>query len=104
MDCRVRSEATVRCTSDYFQIVFHCDPASVYQLQGKYSHSAGGEIEIQPDATGTSIVILHPTVGKQTMETGKFLTANGLDYFGFKGKLEGNNITWNNGVVWKRVS
>mmetsp|Transcript_99305 Transcript_99305/g.309427 ORF Transcript_99305/g.309427 Transcript_99305/m.309427 type:complete len:83 (+) Transcript_99305:98-346(+) len=76
---------------------------SVYQVQGKWQHSSGGVIDIQCDASGKSIVIVHPTVGKQTMDSAKFLTPGGLDYFGFKGKLEGSKITWNNGVVWNRI-
>mmetsp|Transcript_7089 Transcript_7089/g.7699 ORF Transcript_7089/g.7699 Transcript_7089/m.7699 type:complete len:83 (-) Transcript_7089:383-631(-) len=76
---------------------------SVYQVQGKWKHSSGGEIDIQPDATGKSVVIIHPTVGKQNLDVGKFCTPTGLDYFGFKGKLEGSTITWNNGVIWTKV-
>mmetsp|Transcript_7437 Transcript_7437/g.20139 ORF Transcript_7437/g.20139 Transcript_7437/m.20139 type:complete len:81 (-) Transcript_7437:28-270(-) len=76
---------------------------SMYEVQGKWKHSSGGEIEIQPDATGRSLIITHPTVGKQTMDAARFLTHNGLDYFGFKGKLEGATITWNNGVSWTKV-
>uniref|UniRef100_A0A7S4UYH6 Uncharacterized protein n=1 Tax=Alexandrium monilatum TaxID=311494 RepID=A0A7S4UYH6_9DINO len=76
---------------------------SIYQVQGKWQHSSGGEIEVQCDAPGKSVIIIHPTVGKQTMDVSRFLTADGLDYFGFKGKLDGSKITWNNGVVWTKV-
>mmetsp|Transcript_14584 Transcript_14584/g.45857 ORF Transcript_14584/g.45857 Transcript_14584/m.45857 type:complete len:83 (-) Transcript_14584:230-478(-) len=78
-------------------------PLSIYQVQGKWQHSSGGEIEVQTDSTGKSVVIVHPTVGKQTMDCSKFLASDGLDYFGFKGKIDGNTITWNNGVVWTKV-
>mmetsp|Transcript_43594 Transcript_43594/g.135056 ORF Transcript_43594/g.135056 Transcript_43594/m.135056 type:complete len:82 (+) Transcript_43594:114-359(+) len=76
---------------------------SLSQVAGKWQHSSGGDIEVSQDATGKSVVIIHPTVGKQTMDVSKFLTADGLDYFGFKGKLDGNKITWNNGVTWTKV-
>ena len=75
---------------------------SPYQTQGKWTHSSGGEINISVDGTGQSVVISHPTVGKQTIEVRKFCQGDGLDYFGFKGKLDGNKITWNNGVVWTK--
>ena len=75
---------------------------SPYQTQGKWTHSSGGEINISVDGTGQSVVINHPTVGKQTLEVRKFCQGEGLDYFGFKGKLDGNKITWNNGVVWTK--
>ena len=75
---------------------------SPYQTQGKWTHSSGGEINISVDGTGQSVVINHPTVGKQTLEVRKFCQGDGLDYFGFKGKLDGNKITWNNGVVWTK--
>jgi len=77
---------------------------SPYQVQGKWQHSGGGEIEVTVDSTGKSVVISHPTVGKQTMECTKFCQGEGLDYFGFKGKLETNKITWNNGVTWSKLS
>eukprot|EP00405_Crypthecodinium_cohnii_P010524 CAMPEP_0206429420 /NCGR_PEP_ID=MMETSP0324_2-20121206/6229_1 /ASSEMBLY_ACC=CAM_ASM_000836 /TAXON_ID=2866 /ORGANISM="Crypthecodinium cohnii, Strain Seligo" /LENGTH=77 /DNA_ID=CAMNT_0053895095 /DNA_START=83 /DNA_END=313 /DNA_ORIENTATION=+ len=73
---------------------------SPYQVQGKWQHSSGGEIEVSVDSTGKSVVIVHPTVGKQTMDVSKFCQGEGLDYYGFKGKLEGHKITWNNGVTW----
>eukprot|EP00439_Symbiodinium_sp_Y106_P057081 s482_g8.t1 len=84
---------------------------SPYQTQGRWQHSSGGEIEIKVDGTGQSVaaclkiavnVISHPTVGKQTLETSKFCSGDGLDYFGFKGKMDGDKITWNNGVVWTK--
>merc|ERR1712232_769880 len=77
---------------------------SIYQLQGKWSHSQGGEIEVQPDPDGSKVIITHPTVGKQTLELNKFLTADGgIDYFGFKGKMEGTTkVIWNNGVNWTK--
>mmetsp|Transcript_91585 Transcript_91585/g.259283 ORF Transcript_91585/g.259283 Transcript_91585/m.259283 type:complete len:81 (-) Transcript_91585:246-488(-) len=78
--------------------------ASVHEVQGKWMHSSGGEIEISVDSTGKHFVINHPTVGKQTMDVAKFVQGEGLDYFGFKGKLDGSNkITWNNGVSWTKV-
>ena len=75
---------------------------SPYTTQGKWSHSSGGEIDISVDSSGQSVIINHPTVGKQTLEVRKFCQGDGLDYFGFKGKMEGNKITWNNGVVWTK--
>mmetsp|Transcript_6250 Transcript_6250/g.17896 ORF Transcript_6250/g.17896 Transcript_6250/m.17896 type:complete len:82 (-) Transcript_6250:212-457(-) len=77
---------------------------SPYQVQGKWQHSSGGEIEIIVDSSGRSVTITHPTVGKQVLDTGKFCAGEGLDYFGFKGKLEGNKIVWNNGVSWTKIS
>lgn len=77
---------------------------SPYTTQGKWSHSSGGEIDINVDSTGQSVIINHPTVGKQTLEVRKFCAGDGLDYFGFKGKIEGNKITWNNGVVWTKLA
>jgi len=40
----------------------------------------------------------------QTKDISKFLIPQGLDYCGIKGKLDGDKITWNNGVVWKKLS
>eukprot|EP00450_Noctiluca_scintillans_P005536 CAMPEP_0194496620 /NCGR_PEP_ID=MMETSP0253-20130528/13830_1 /TAXON_ID=2966 /ORGANISM="Noctiluca scintillans" /LENGTH=81 /DNA_ID=CAMNT_0039338039 /DNA_START=57 /DNA_END=302 /DNA_ORIENTATION=- len=76
---------------------------SPYQVQGKWQHSSGGEIDVSVDSSGKSMVITHPTVGKQTMDVSKFLPGDGLDYFGFKGKLDGNIIKWNNGVTWTKL-
>merc|ERR1740121_2562233 len=77
---------------------------SPYQVQGKWRHSGGGDIEIAVDNTGKSVIITHPTVGKQTMDVAKFCQGDGLDYFGFKGKLDDQNtITWNNGVMWQKT-
>mmetsp|Transcript_7066 Transcript_7066/g.17076 ORF Transcript_7066/g.17076 Transcript_7066/m.17076 type:complete len:82 (-) Transcript_7066:111-356(-) len=77
---------------------------SPYQVQGKWQHSSGGEIEVTVDSTGKQVIINHPTVGKQTMDVSKLLPGEGLDYFGFKGKFEGNKISWNNGVTWTKVA
>merc|ERR1712137_952823 len=63
---------------------------NILHCVGKWNHSSGGEIEISHDAANNKVIITHPTVGKQTLEMSKFIV-NGetLDYFGFKGKLEG---------------
>mmetsp|Transcript_44645 Transcript_44645/g.104013 ORF Transcript_44645/g.104013 Transcript_44645/m.104013 type:complete len:83 (-) Transcript_44645:89-337(-) len=72
------------------------------QTLGRWRHSDGGRINISMDSDGRSVVILHPTMPKQTLDSSRFCSGSDLDYFGYKGMLSGDKITWNNGVVWER--
>merc|ERR1712087_268800 len=47
---------------------------SIFQVQGRWCDSVGAEINVQPDATGNSVVISYPMAGREfNMDIGQFL-------------------------------
>mmetsp|Transcript_49550 Transcript_49550/g.92799 ORF Transcript_49550/g.92799 Transcript_49550/m.92799 type:complete len:120 (+) Transcript_49550:109-468(+) len=52
------------------------------QTLGRWRHSDGGRINISMDSDGRSVVILHPTMPKQTLDSSRFCSGSDLDYFG----------------------
>lgn len=72
-------------------------------LIGRWLHSSGVRIEISGDEQG-QIVVNNPAAGKHTFEPGRFISGTSLTYLGFKGRLDGSRINWNNGVTWTRAS
>mmetsp|Transcript_12630 Transcript_12630/g.23771 ORF Transcript_12630/g.23771 Transcript_12630/m.23771 type:complete len:83 (-) Transcript_12630:54-302(-) len=76
--------------------------SSAEQTVGRWRHSEGGRVQISMDSDGESVVIVHPILPTQKLPVSKFLSESELVYFGYKGKLCGDEIVWNNGVVWTR--
>lgn len=72
-------------------------------LVGRWLHSSGVRIEISGDERG-QIVVNNPAAGKHTFEPGRFISGTSLTYLGFKGRIDGSRINWNNGVTWTRAS
>ena len=83
----------------------HClaDSADHFQVQGKWRHCSGGVIDVMLAPSGDSVLIYHPQTSMQTIKISEFLQPSYIYFLGFRGWLEGDNITWNNGVVWTKI-